>query len=114
MKDEIRVTWVDLLRRLAPLLPADLFARLRVFSSLAVLSADETRTLSGYLHEAISALDTLHHTLTNFLPRYLLDLSPTPGQPHGELLEGSFIFADVTGFTALTGELSRRGTAGRE
>ncbi|MBN1978393.1 MAG: AAA family ATPase [Anaerolineae bacterium] len=114
MKDEIRVTWVDLLRRLAPLLPADLFARLRVFSSLAVLSADENRTLADYLHEAISALDTLHHTLTTFLPRYLLDLAPKPGQPHGELLEGSFIFADVTGFTALTGELSRRGTTGRE
>jgi class 3 adenylate cyclase len=114
VKEEIRVTWVDLLHRLAPLLPADLFTRLRVFSSLTVLSAEEERTLASCLLEAISALDSLHHTLTNFLPRYLLDLSPKPGQAHGELLEGSFIFADVTGFTALTGELSRRGTAGRE
>jgi adenylate cyclase len=114
VKDEIRATWVDLLRRLAPLLPADLFAQLRVFSSLTVLSAEEERALADYLQQAIAALDSLHHTLTNFLPRYLLDLSPTPGQPHGELLEGSFIFADVTGFTALTGELSRRGTAGQE
>jgi class 3 adenylate cyclase len=114
VKDEIRATWVDLLRRLAPLVPADLFAQLRLFSSLTVLSAEEERALADYLQRAIAALDSLHHTLTSFLPRYLLDLSPTPGQPHGELLEGSFIFADVTGFTALTGELSRQGTAGRE
>jgi class 3 adenylate cyclase/tetratricopeptide (TPR) repeat protein len=113
VKDDIRATWVDLLRRLAPLLPADLFAQLRRFP-LMVLSAEEERTLADHLQQAIAALDSLHHTLTTFLPRYLLDLSPTPGQPHGELLEGSFIFADVTGFTALTGELSRRGTAGRE
>jgi class 3 adenylate cyclase/tetratricopeptide (TPR) repeat protein len=114
VKDEIRATWVDLLRRLAPLLSADLFVQLRLFSSLTVLSAEEERALADYLQQAIAALDSLHHTLTNFLPRYLLDLSPTPGQFHGELLEGSFIFADVTGFTALTGELSRQGTAGRE
>lgn len=114
MKDETRATWVDLLRRLAPLLPSDLFAQLRVFSSLTVLSAEEERALADHLLQAIAALDSLHHTLTTFLPRYLLDLSPTPGQPDGELLEGSFIFADVTGFTALTGELSRQGTAGQE
>jgi len=70
--------------------------------------------LAEGLLQAIAALDSLHHTLTTFLPRYLLDRSPTPGQPHGERIEGTFIFADVTGFTALTGELSRRGSAGLE
>jgi adenylate cyclase len=114
VKDGLRVTWVELLRRLAPVLPADLFAQLRTFSSLTFVSSDTERTFGETLRQAISALDSLHHTLTNFLPRYVLDLEPTPGQPHGELLRGSFIFADVTGFTALTGELSRRGTAGRE
>jgi class 3 adenylate cyclase len=72
------------------------------------------RALADDLQRTITALDSLHHTLVTFLPRYLLDLSPSLGQPHGELLEGSFIFADVTGFTALTGELSKRGTEGRE
>jgi class 3 adenylate cyclase len=99
---------------LAPLLPADLFARARALPSLAELSSEEERAFADCLQRAISALDSLYHTLTNFVPRYLLDLSPTPGEPHGELLEGSFIFADVTGFTALTGELSKRGTEGRE
>ncbi|MEA3339449.1 MAG: AAA family ATPase, partial [Chloroflexota bacterium] len=76
--------------------------------------AEEKRPLADCLHQAIRNLDSLHHKLTTYLPRYLLDLAPTPGQPRGELLEGAFIFADVTGFTALTGELSKRGTAGRE
>jgi class 3 adenylate cyclase len=106
--------WIHLLRRLAPLLPADLFGKLRDCPDPAGLSAEATRALADDLQQAIYALGSLHHTLTNFLPRYLLDLAPTPGQPHGELLEGSFIFADVTGFTALTAELSKQGTAGLE
>ncbi len=114
MKAEAQPTWIELLRRLAPLLSADLFSRLRAVSSPADLQADEARSLAAALQEAIGELDTLHHTLTTFLPRYLLDLAPTPGEPHGELLEGTFIFADVTGFTALTGELSKRGSEGRE
>ncbi len=72
------------------------------------------RAIADDLQQAITALDSLHHTLVTFLPRYLLDRSPTRGPPHGELLQGSFSFADVTGFTALTGELSKRGTKGRE
>jgi class 3 adenylate cyclase len=107
-------TWVELLRRLAPLVPGDIFDRLRAYPSLTDLSAEGKRSLAADLQQAISALDSLRHTLKAFLPRYLLDLAPTPGQPHGEILEGSFIFADVTGFTALTGELSKRGTEGRE
>jgi class 3 adenylate cyclase len=107
-------TWVELLRRLAPLVPGDVFDRLRTYPSFAGLSVERERALATDLQQAISALDSLRHTLKAFLPRYLLDLAPTPGQPHGELLEGSFIFADVTGFTALTGELSKRGTEGRE
>jgi class 3 adenylate cyclase len=106
--------WVELLRRLAPLVSGDIFDRLRAFPSPADLPAEATRSLAADLQQAISALDSLRHTLKAYLPRYVLDLAPTPGQPHGEILEGSFIFADVTGFTALTGELSKRGTEGRE
>jgi len=101
------------LRRLAPFLPGDLLGQLRACSDRQA-PAGAKKTLVASLQQAINTLDSLHHTLTNFLPRYILDLSPTPGQHQGELLEGSFIFADVTGFTALTGELSRRGTEGRE
>ncbi len=116
MKSGAHTDWIDLLRRLAPLLPAELFDQLRTVHSPAVLSEriEKREDFADSLRQAISSLDTLHHTLTTFLPRYLLDSAPTPGQPCGELLEGSFIFADVTGFTTLTGALSRRGTEGRE
>jgi class 3 adenylate cyclase len=107
-------TWVQLLHRLAPLLSSALFGRLQAFPASTALSPKRQRDLSNCLQEGITALDSLYYKLTTFLPRYLLDLSPVPGEPYGELLEGSFIFADVTGFTALTGELSKQGTEGRE
>ncbi len=96
------------------MLPTALFEQLRAAPSPTELPAEERRDFADTLQQTINHLGSLHHTLTNFVPRYLLDLSPTPGEPHGELLEGSFIFADVTGFTALTGELSKRGAAGLE
>jgi len=114
VKREARKTWIELQRRLAPLLPADLSARLRAFPDPTSLPHEERRSLADCLQQAIQNLDSLHHKLTTYVPRYLLDLAPRLGQPHGELLAGSFIFADVTGFTALTGELSKQGTAGRE
>jgi class 3 adenylate cyclase/energy-coupling factor transporter ATP-binding protein EcfA2 len=103
-----------MLRRLAPVLPAELFGRLRAFPAPEALPEESGRAFADSLQQAISHLDSFHHTLTTYLPRYLLDLAPTPGEPNGELYRGSFIFADVTGFTALTGELSKRGTEGRE
>ncbi len=122
MSEKLGATWVELLRRLAPLLSTDLFDRLRT-SALPILDAGQEvasspstaeRRFGTLLHEAITSLDSLHHKLATFFPRYLLELAPTPGQPHGERLGGTFIFADVTGFTALTGELSRRGSEGLE
>jgi class 3 adenylate cyclase len=109
-----RDTWIETSRRLAPLLSADRFDRLSAFLSPSSLSAEAKQSFADCLHGAIGELDSLHHTLTNFLPRYLLDLAPEPGRPRGEILEGTFVFADVTGFTTLTGELSKRGTEGRE
>jgi len=109
-----RDTWIETSRRLAPLLPTDRFDRLSAFPSPSSLSAEAKQSFADCLHQAIGELDSLHHTLTTFLPRYLLDLAPEPGRPHGEILDGTFVFADVTGFTALTGELSKRGTDSRQ
>lgn len=114
MHDREMETWQALLPRLAPLLPTDLFERLRSLPHPVGPAADIRRNPADDLYETIQTLSRLHHTLTNFLPRYLIDLAPTPGEPHGELLEGSYIFADVTGFTHLTEELSRRGDEGLE
>ena len=35
--------------------------------------------------------DSLHHTLATFLPRYLLDLSPTLGETYGAAVPDSFL-----------------------
>lgn len=114
MPEELQAAWIETLRRTARLLPPALFARLRDFPSLIGLSSEEEQALADLLEQSIAALDSLYYTLTTFIPRYVLDLSPAPGEPLGAFLEGSFVFADVTGFTALTGELSRRGTEGLE
>jgi class 3 adenylate cyclase/tetratricopeptide (TPR) repeat protein len=108
--------WSNLLPRLAPYLPAGLFNRLRELSADLEQNDEKTqRQIAQELLAATRALDPLYRVLVHYVPRYQLELDPTAGQPHGELLEGTFVFADVTGFTALTELLSRQGhTRGRE
>ncbi len=110
------LNWSLLLPRLAPYLPAGLFNRLRILpENLEDALPPAQAGPVGALREAVEALESLYRVLVNYLPRYLLELEPRPGQPHGEIIEGSFIFADITGFTALTELLARQGQArGRE
>ncbi len=104
------VNWSTLWPRLARYLPAQSFNRLRALpEDLNRIGADQQQPIASELLAAVRALDPLHRVLIQYMPRYLLELNPTPGQPHGQLLEGSFIFADVTGFTALTELLARQG-----
>jgi class 3 adenylate cyclase/tetratricopeptide (TPR) repeat protein len=111
------VPWSTFLPRLAPYLPAVLFNRLRELSENSGRVDDKgaQRQIARELLAATRALDPLYRVLVHYMPRYQLELDPTPGQPHGELLQGTFVFADVTGFTALTELLSKQGhTRGRE
>ncbi|MCK6627533.1 MAG: AAA family ATPase [Anaerolineae bacterium] len=102
--------WSALLPRLARFLPANLFNGLRALPpDLAQADDDQQPTIAAELLKAVRALDPLHRVLIQYMPRYLLERNPEPGRPHGELLAGSFIFADVTGFTALTELLARQG-----
>ncbi|MEM7345637.1 MAG: adenylate/guanylate cyclase domain-containing protein, partial [Chloroflexota bacterium] len=104
--------WSTLLPRLVRYLPSGLFQKLSSLpSDFSTLDRKEKRQAARTLLEAIRALDPLHRALMQYMPRYLLELQPTPGQPSGELIEGSFLFADVTGFTALTELLSAQGQA---
>ncbi|MCL4296577.1 MAG: AAA family ATPase [Anaerolineae bacterium] len=105
-----QLIWPVLLPRLARYLPANLYKQLRALpEDLNEILPDQQQPIAAELLQAVRALDPLHRVLIQYVPRYLLELNPTPGQPHGTLLEGSFIFADVTGFTALTELLARRG-----
>jgi class 3 adenylate cyclase/tetratricopeptide (TPR) repeat protein len=104
------LSWSSLLPRLARYLPLSNFNHLRVLSeNLAAINDDQQQAIASEIMSAVRSLDPLQRVLINYMPRYLLQLNPTPGQPHGEILEGTFIFADVTGFTALTELLSRQG-----
>jgi class 3 adenylate cyclase/tetratricopeptide (TPR) repeat protein len=54
------------------------------------------------------------HALTAYLPRILGDwLAPAPGRDH-RAVEGTLVFADISGFTRLTERLSRLGRVGAE
>ena len=102
--------WSTLLPRLAPYLPANLFNQLLTLpEDLEQLDSEAHPGIVRDLLTVTRALEPLHRVLVQYMPRYLNELEPTPGQPHGELLEGTFIFADLTGFTALTELLARQG-----
>jgi adenylate cyclase len=104
------VNWSTLRPRLARFLPPSQFDRLRALpAELERVEPEHQAAVASALRAARQALEPLYRALVNYTPRYLLELDPTPGQSHGELIKGSFIFGDVTGFTALTELLARHG-----
>lgn len=116
MNQQQNVIWTEIRPRLARYLPANLFNRLRELpDNLAEVLPDKLTEASDLLLEATQTLTPLHRVLVHYMPRYLLELDPTPDHPHGEMLQGTFLFADVSGFTALTEMLAEAGDAkGRE
>ena len=57
---------------------------------------------------------TVNEVLTPYVPRLVVDwLRQTPGAMHQEI-EGSMVFVDISGFTALSERLARRGKIGAE
>jgi len=62
-------------------------------------------------------LDALLHAVSTYLPRYLANeqlRDPRPGQVSGQFRQATVMFADVSGFTAMSERLSRRGEEGAE
>jgi adenylate cyclase len=70
------------------------------------------------VHQAIAEhLGALLRTVSTYLPRRLvraLLARRIPGQVWGERVQGTLLFADLSGFTALSAALSRQGLAGAE
>jgi class 3 adenylate cyclase len=61
---------------------------------------------------AIRRLNSLQQSISSFLPQYIAENEQLYSQDYGDLRPGTFMFADVSGFTALSEKLQRRG--GRE
>lgn len=75
--------------------------------------APEPRLLS----HCITHLSSLLEATTSHLPALLVDqigLDPIPGQLDGRFISGTLLFADISGFTAMSEKLSRIGRAGAE
>lgn len=69
-------------------------------------------TRRGLLLDALNSLQTLAYQLATYLPRPLVEAlkrDPLPGRVAGECLEGTLLFADVSGFTALSERLAAEG-----
>jgi class 3 adenylate cyclase len=89
----------------------------------AYLPPDQWRELIGEAPRRgilLSALDRLRsclYLLSTYLPQHLVQEKmrrPVPGQVRGQWLTGSLLFADVSGFTALSERLAGLGREGIE
>jgi class 3 adenylate cyclase/tetratricopeptide (TPR) repeat protein len=107
-------------------------ARNRPCGNIAALSGNRfskriSRYLPSHLSESLSDpavhsqvethLLALLRTVMTYLPRRLLRnllAEPTPGRVWGESVEGTLLFADLSGFTSLAASLSQLGRTGAE
>jgi class 3 adenylate cyclase len=64
------------------------------------------------LTAAIRRMNSLHQSLSSFLPQYIGENEKLYTETYSALRPGTFLFADVSGFTALSEKLQR--TGGRE
>lgn len=74
-------------------------------------------TRRGLLLDALNTLQSFVYLLSTYLPYPLVEAlkrDPASGHAAGERLEGSLLFADVSGFTALSERLAAQGSVGIE
>lgn len=64
---------------------------------------------SETLRAASQHLNSLERALTSFLPQYIAEGNIQLGERYGDLRPGAFLFADVSGFTALSEQLQHAG-----
>ncbi|MEJ5312186.1 MAG: adenylate/guanylate cyclase domain-containing protein [Anaerolineae bacterium] len=66
---------------------------------------------------ALNHLRSLRYLLSTYIPSHLAQAKlryPVAGQPAGDWLDGSLLFSDVSGFTALSERLAHQGQEGAE
>ena len=94
-----------LLDQLRPYLPAHLAQKL-----VPEIDALDFRNITQRIR-------SVRNVLSTYLPRYLVEaiqMDPTPGKVSGGFRDGAVLFADVSGFTAMSRKLSALGKEGAE
>jgi adenylate cyclase len=61
--------------------------------------------------QATQNLSSLHKTISSFLPQYVVEDEAHLNEDYGKLSPGTFMFADVSGFTALSEKLMEKAGA---
>jgi class 3 adenylate cyclase/predicted ATPase len=105
MSTDVRLSIAELETRLRRYLPTQLLNPLQSHPSVAT-----ARPCDAHLAALLRAVST-------YLPRYLVEEllhDPKPGQVGGQFREATIMFADISGFTAMSERLSRRGEEGAE
>ena len=90
--------------------------RLRHYLPTALAEALAQPT-PAVLKQSLTHLAELLDTTTRHLPAYLVEQvlrDPTPGRAAGQFITGTLLFADISGFTAMSESLSRVGREGAE
>ncbi len=101
------------------LTPADL-EHLRTYLPAALVESLQFDLISPplrLLEECLAQLTVLVDQVHAHLPRFLVEQvlrDPTPGRVGGLFIQGTLLFADISGFTAISERLSRSGRDGAE
>jgi adenylate cyclase len=88
-------------------LDSDLHARLNRFHLPGDLLAQLPD--SQALATAIRRINSMYQAVSSFLPQYIADNETLYTEDYGDLRPGTFMFADVSGFTALSEKLQHVG-----
>jgi class 3 adenylate cyclase/predicted ATPase len=105
MSTDVRLSIAELETRLRRYLPTQLLNPLQSHPSVATARPCDAH------------LAALLHAVSTYLPRYLVEellRDPKPGRVGGQFREATIMFADISGFTAMSERLSRRGEEGAE
>lgn len=84
---------------------------------IETLQLDRVSPAPALLARCVDHLSELLRTTRTLLPPYLVEQivrDPTPGKIGGQFVEGTLLFADISGFTSMSERLSRIGREGAE
>ncbi len=94
--------------------------RLRIYLPLGLMESlqiDHAAPSAHLIQECVIHLRALLETTASHLPDYVVEYvlqDPSPGRAGGRFVEGTLLFADISGFTAMSEKLNQIGREGAE